>query len=129
VSGEQLPQPVGKYAVIELAGLAERDGRGVVATLRPDHFQPRFHSLSAGMTDSNAFSITEVVSALAAAAAGLSPGQTASLPPNTLQHPQDVTWQLQTMHYDASRKEIQYMGKPASSQSHNFGHYIFSEAS
>ena len=65
---------------------------------------------------------------LSETAAGLAPGQSAQFTKNTLQRQEDIQWQLQTIWYDAPRGELQYMGKPASSQSQNHSHYIYTEA-
>lgn len=67
-------------------------------------------------------------SALGTAALALSPGGSADLTPNTGQDQNDVQWQLQTVFYDAYHRELQYMGKPASGQSSNYSHYLYSEA-
>jgi hypothetical protein len=61
-------------------------------------------------------------------ATSLGPGQSAQFTKNTLQRPEDIQWQVQTIWYDAQRGELQYMGKPASSQSQDHSHYIYSEA-
>lgn len=39
----------------------------------------------------------------------------------------DIQWQVATLYYDATRKELQYMGKAASGQSINFNHYRYDE--
>jgi hypothetical protein len=66
------------------------------------------------------------VSSLASVADALGAGQSSAFTANTLQHPQDIQWQTQTIFYDESRRELQYMGKPATSQSSNYSHYIYS---
>lgn len=65
---------------------------------------------------------------LAQVANGLGLGQSASFTRNTLQRKEDIQWQVQTIWYDAARSELQYMGKPASSQSLDYSHYTYSEA-
>lgn len=67
-------------------------------------------------------------SLLAQTAGSLAPGQSAPFTPNTLQDPRDIQWQVQTIWYDETRGELQYMGKPATSQSRDYSHYIYSEA-
>lgn len=64
---------------------------------------------------------------LADVAQSLQAGQSAHFTKNTLQKENDIQWQVQTIWYDSSRRELQYMGKPASSQSTNYSHYIYSE--
>ncbi len=64
---------------------------------------------------------------LAESAASLAPGQSVQFTPNTFQRPEDVQWQLQTIWYDEQRGELQYMGKPASSQSRDHSHYLYNE--
>lgn len=59
-------------------------------------------------------------------AASIGPGQSAHFTKNTLQRQNDIQWQVQTIWYDSARRELQYMGKPASSQSLNYSHYIYS---
>ncbi len=66
---------------------------------------------------------------LAETASGLASGQSIQFTKNTLQRPEDIQWQVQTIWYDELRGELQYMGKPASSQSTDYSHYIYSEAS
>ena len=65
---------------------------------------------------------------LAEVTAALSPGQSAQFTANTLQRMNDIQWQVQTIWYDDTRAELQYMGKPATSQSKNYSHYIYNEA-
>jgi hypothetical protein len=65
---------------------------------------------------------------MADAAASLSPGQSVQFTKNTLQDPQDIQWQATTIFYDQARQELQYMGKPATSQSANYAHYIYHES-
>jgi len=77
---------------------------------------------------SEAFSVSIVGdSALASAAAALGVGQSVQFTKNTLQSQWDIQWQNESIFYDATRQELQYMGKPASSQSLNHSHYIYSE--
>ena len=65
---------------------------------------------------------------LSEAAASIGPGQSIQFVKNTLQAPEDIQWQVQTIWYDSVRGELQYMGKPASSQSLNYSHYVFKES-
>lgn len=57
----------------------------------------------------------------------LLPGQSTQFTRNTIQHPYDIQWNVQTIFYDELRREIQYMGKPASGQSLDHSHYIYDE--
>lgn len=68
-------------------------------------------------------------STLSEVAASLGPGQSIEFIPNTLQNALDIQWQITTVFYDVVRREIQYMGKPATSQSNQYSHYMFVEAS
>lgn len=70
-------------------------------------------------------------SILANAAAALNPGQSAPFTQSINQFSRrlDIQWIPTCGYYDSIRKEIQYMGKPASGQSTTFSHYIYSEAS
>lgn len=80
------------------------------------------------MAVSNTFSITvQASSVLAQSAASLSSGQSAAFGYNPLGLQYDIQWMTVCMYYDAVRKELQYMGKPASSQSTNHRHYIYDE--
>ena len=63
---------------------------------------------------------------LAQVAASLSPGQSAQFTKNLLQNHNDIQWQVGTLFWDPNRRELQYMGKPASGQSLNHSHYIYS---
>ncbi|MEX2123351.1 MAG: hypothetical protein WD795_05630 [Woeseia sp.] len=66
---------------------------------------------------------------LAEAAQALTHGQSTHFTKNNLQRENDIQWQVQTVWFDPSRHEIQYMGKPASSQSRDYSHYIYDETS
>lgn len=66
---------------------------------------------------------------LAQVCEALVPGQSSAFTKNTLQKKNDIQWQVRTIWYDAERRELQYMGKPASSQSTDYSHYIYDEAS
>ncbi len=48
--------------------------------------------------------------------------------PNTLQNDLDVQWITSNVNYDESRRELVYMGKPASGQSTEFSLHIYNEA-
>lgn len=66
---------------------------------------------------------------LAEAAGNLSAGGSVQFTKNTLQRKHDIQWQVQTIWYDSIRGELQYMGKPASSQSEDYSHYVYDESS
>lgn len=78
---------------------------------------------------SNAVSCPTSGLLLSEAASSLQAGGSVSFTENTLQHSYDIQWQVQTIWYDNNRRELQYMGKPASSQSENYSHYIYDESS
>lgn len=61
------------------------------------------------------------------AASGLASNGTTTLTYNPLGLAYDIQWMTTCIFYDATRKELQYMGKPASSQSTNHRHYIYNE--
>lgn len=71
--------------------------------------------------------------ALQASADALSVGDSVTLADNPEQHKWDIQWMVSTIYYDRFRREIQYMGKGASSQSGptgssgEFTHYVFDE--
>lgn len=67
---------------------------------------------------------------LATAAASLGPGEWIDFPEglNPLARALDIQWNTVTMYYDPLRRELQYMGKPASGQSLEHRHYIYDEA-
>ncbi|MEM9188681.1 MAG: hypothetical protein AAGF12_05870 [Myxococcota bacterium] len=69
--------------------------------------------------------------ALSMAAGGLAPGEWTDFEEgkNTVSRSLDIQWNTVTMYYDEARRELQYMGKPASSQSRDHRHYIYDEAS
>lgn len=79
---------------------------------------PTLHGGSALVTCGGSGSLVD-------AAAALSPGQSTHVTPNTLQHRQDIQWNVQTIFHDPVRDEIQYMGKPAFNQSQNHSHYTY----
>jgi len=66
---------------------------------------------------------------LAEAASSIGPGQSVQFTKNILQNVRDIQWNCQTIFYDRLRSEIQYMGKPASSQpgGTEHSHYLYSE--
>lgn len=79
---------------------------------------------------STTFSITVVAAtALSTAAAALKPGDTAPFTLNPLQRALDIQWQVAGVYYDATNRELQYMGKAASSQANgmDYYHYVYSE--
>jgi hypothetical protein len=68
-------------------------------------------------------------SSLAEVALSLAPGRHAAFTENRTQHPLDIQWNTLTIYYDSARRELQYVGKPASSQSQLYSHYLYSESS
>lgn len=82
-----------------------------------------------GVSDPVCGESSDARTSLSEAALGLAPGQSAYFTKNTLQKETDIQWQVQTLWYDPVRRELQYMGKPASSQSLDYSHYIYSEDS
>lgn len=88
------------------------------------------------MAVSNTFSITvQPTSALFTAAQSISAGQSVDFPGGyssplftAASSSFEISWQTVSMFYDATRGEIQVMGKPQSGVSTNFSHYIYTIA-
>ena len=67
---------------------------------------------------------------LARVTAALAPGDWVEIPEgvnNDQVTTLDIQWQSAAAYYDRIRRELQYMGKPASGQSTVYTHYIYSE--
>lgn len=97
---------------------------GASSIVRPAFSKPCPPDLS-GVVDplcGTGNSLLEVAQSLVA-------GQSTQFTKNTIQRENDIQWQVQTIWYDEGRRELQYMGKPASNQSQNYSHYIYDEAS
>jgi hypothetical protein len=62
------------------------------------------------------------------AAQGLSIGQSVGFTPNTTQRDDDIKWMTKPLYYDGIRKELQYVGKPASGSSRDWIHYLYDES-
>jgi hypothetical protein len=67
--------------------------------------------------------------ALQQAADDLAAGSSVNFTENPFQHHQDIQWSDGCIYYDPLHREIQYMGKAASGQSHDFQHYVYDEVS
>jgi hypothetical protein len=65
---------------------------------------------------------------LSDAASALSAGQSVNFTANDKQNQWDIQWVLETIFYDLARAELQYVGKPASGQSLEYSHYLYSES-
>jgi len=99
-----------------------------IATVFYDASADLFLLMTDQLTGPNAIRLRGEATALSTAANALSAGQSVNFTANTLQRVNDIQWQVETIYYDSVRKELQYMGKPASSQSQNYSHFIYSEA-
>jgi hypothetical protein len=65
--------------------------------------------------------------ALGQAAYELSPGESVDFTVNTVQNPRDIQWALETIYHDPARRELQYLGMPASSQGGIYKGYKYDE--